>query len=51
MRSSTSPASSLGGRPDRPAARVAERAFVGEILAISIILNLQIAKLASGRAA
>src|SRR5258708_49432 len=57
IRSSTSPASSLGGRPDRPGARVTERAFVGEILvaevfaaevlAISSIFISQIARPAS----
>src|SRR5260370_16281721 len=49
IRSSTSPASSLGGRPDRPGARTAERALVAAVLAISFILSLQIAKPASGQ--
>src|SRR6266404_3692085 len=47
IRSSTSPASSLGGRPERAGARAAERALVAAVLAILFILSLQIAKPAS----
>jgi hypothetical protein len=38
MRSSTSPASSRGGRPDRPGARVSERFFVAEVFVAAVFV-------------